>query len=118
ASAAIKFSSKFPFNLIRQLQVQINGGAMVYSAGGLASIQVAARKRRGFWIPNSNGGVGLQLAPAECIVSATNATVTNAALNSNQLSGITSLTVNASSTSTITMDFYVIVKLALDEDSL
>lgn len=118
ASAAVNFSSKFPFNLIRSLQVQINGGAMVYSAGGLASIQASARKRRGFWLPNSTGGFGLGLPPAEVIIQTTNATVTNAALNSNQLSGITSLTVNASATATITMDFYVIVKLALDEDSL
>jgi hypothetical protein len=111
-------STRFPFNLIKSIQVQINGGAMVYSAGGVPTLQVEARKHRGFWITNSRGGFGPGLDPSRVFVQVSaNGTVTNAGNTANQLSGIASIS-NAIGTTTITLDFFLEVKLALDEASL
>ncbi len=62
----VQVSPRFPYNLLQNTQVQINGGATVYSAGGMADLSVAARTRRGFWIPSQAGGFGPALNPAWC----------------------------------------------------
>jgi len=119
----VSFSPRFPYNLIVNEAVQINGGATVYSASGPASLGVWARTRRGFFIDSLQGGFGPALNPAICQIATVNATVTNAGaargINAfGVLSGIASISIAAATTATITADFYIIEKLALDRDSL
>jgi hypothetical protein len=110
----------FPYTLIQNQQVQINGGATVYSAGGPAGLFVATRNRQSTWIFSTTGGFGPALSPAlvRVAVTGTGVTVTNSAATAPSCSGIASIAVTTSNTATITCTFYTFEKLCLDRESL
>jgi len=117
-AVVVNLSNFFPYNLLQNTQVQINGGATVYSASGLGGLWVAMRNKRGVFDLTSQGGFGFGLSPALVRVAFNaNGTPTNAALAGN-FSGIASVSCAAALTTTITVTFYTIEKFALDRESL
>lgn len=114
----VNVSNVFPFNLVANSRVQINGGATVYSAGGLGTFAVMTRNRPAVWKLDATSGFGPALNKS--IVKTTigaNLTPTNVGQAGN-FSGVTSLSIAATSTGVLTMDFYTVEKLCLDRESL
>jgi hypothetical protein len=117
----VNLSPLFPYDLLSNQLVAINGGATVYSASGIAGLAVALRNRKGTWNFTTLGGFGPALSPALVRVTVTGAgvTVTNSAASSPSFTGIASISVPATTgVATITVTFYTIEKLALDRESL
>ena len=115
------FSPLFPWNLVQNTQVSINGGAATFSAGGLATLASMLRTRKGTLIPSTSGGFGLAISPALCTLTlGSNLTATNATVATPKLGGIASISVagSASTLNTITGRFYTVERLVLDKDSL
>jgi uncharacterized membrane protein len=114
----VNVSDIFPFNLIANSRVQINGGATVYSAGGLATFATMTRNRPAAWKLDATSGFGPALNKSLVKVTiGANLTPTNKGQAGN-FSGITSLSIAASSTGVLTVDFYTVEKLCLDRESL
>ncbi len=115
----INFSNVFPFNHAKQTLIQINGGAQVYAADGLATFAVMTRNKPGAWQFNTGGAFGPALSKALVkVTNGANSTITNAASTAPNFSGIASTSIAASSTGVITVDFWTIEKLCLDRQSL
>lgn len=114
----VNLSNVFPYNLIANSRVQINGGATVFSAGGLGTFAVMTRNRQATWKFDGTSGFGpaLNKSLVKTTVGA-NLTPTNVGQGGN-FSGIASLSIAAASTGVLTMDFYTIEKLSLDRESL
>jgi len=114
----VNLSNVFPYNLIANSRVQINGGATVFSAGGLGTFAVMTRNRQSTWKLDGTSGFGpaLNKSLVKTTVGA-NLTPTNVGQAGN-FSGIASLSIAANSTGVLTVDFYTIEKLALDRESL
>jgi hypothetical protein len=114
----INFSNVFPYNLLRQTQVQINGGATVYAADGLGTFAVMTRNKPGTWdvLPGAGFGVALNKALVK-VTNGANSTITNAA-NPGNFSGIASTSIAASVTGVVTVDFWTVEKFCLDRQSL
>lgn len=116
----VQISPWFPYNLIGNTNVTINGGATVYSVGGLGGLMVAGRNRRHMLFYNqeeSPFGPALSQAMLRISVGA-NGTVTNSSVTAPTLSGIASISVAASSTCVLTLTWYTFEKLAFDKDTL
>src|ERR1700694_2058363 len=114
----ISVSNVWPFNHARQTLIQINGGAQVYAADGLGTFAVMSRNKPGTWQINSGAGFGLALSKALVKVTVgANIAATNVGGGGN-FSGITSISVTASTTGVLTVDFWTVEKLALDRQSL
>lgn len=121
AAETFDVSPLFPYNVVANTTVQINGGATVYSAGGLGTLAAMTRQRRGSRRLSNAGGFGPALDPSLVRVSlGSELTATNAGNADKYLSGIKSVSVaaSASSNNVITVDFYTVEKLCLDRDSL
>lgn len=117
-AVVVNLSNFFPYNLLQQTQIQINGGATVFSASGLGTLWTMARNKRGIFDLTNQGGFGFALSPALVRVSFNaSATPTNVGAAGN-FTGVASVSVAATSTGTITVTFYTIEKLALDRESL
>src|SRR5579859_216263 len=117
AAQVINVSNVWPFNHPRQTLIQINGGAQVYAADGLGTFAVMTRNKPGGWQFNTGGGFGPALSKALVKVTVgANVTATNS--SGPTFSGITSISVAASSTGVLTVDFWTLEKLALDRQSL
>lgn len=119
AAQVVNISPLFPYNILANTAIGINGGAAVYSCGGVNGLFVAARNRPSTFLLNTLGGFGPALSPA--LVSITigaNVTPTNTAANVASFSGIASVSVAAGSTGTITVVWYTFEKLCLDRESL
>lgn len=127
AAQTFVVSPAFPLNLITNTQIQINGGATVYSASGLGGLDVETRQRRGsrkftaqqtLW----NAALGLSLDPAILQVNTlgSNLTATNSAATTANFTGVTSISVagSASTNNTWVLRFVTIEKVAYDYDSL
>lgn len=114
----VNLSNFFPFNLLQNTQIQINGGATVYSASGLGALWTMARNKRGIFDLTNQGGFGFALSPALVRIAFNgNATPTNAGALGN-LSGVASISIATATTGVITVKFYTIEKFALDRESL
>jgi hypothetical protein len=121
SAQTVNFSPLFPYDLIGNQLVGINGGAAVYSASGIAGIATALRNRKGTFSFSTLGGFGPALSPALVRVTVTGAgvTVTNSAASSPSFSGIASISIPATTgVATVTATFYTFEKLALDRESL
>lgn len=122
AAETFTVSKLFPYNIESNCQVQINGGATVFSAGGVATLVTMTRQRqvsrRSSTLQN-NFGPGLDPSLMR-ITLGSNLTATNSAVTAQSLSGIASISVagSASTLNTITVAWYTIEKLAYDADSL
>lgn len=137
-NAAFNVSPWFPFNLIQNTQVQINGGATVYNAGGISDYLVSTRQRKGsrrpiFWGayaagPNNVYGPQIDLSTLR-IVLGSNLFGTGTSAGSTGLeetgspfavSGIQQIdaAASAATNNTITVTFLTYEKLAFDRDSL
>src|SRR5579859_835284 len=115
----INVSNVWPYNHARQTLIQINGGAQVFAADGLGTFAVMTRNKPGGWQFNTGGGFGPALSKALVKVTVgANVTATNVGTNAPNFSGIASISVAASSTGVLTVDFSTIEKLALDRQSL
>jgi hypothetical protein len=120
AAETVTLSPYFPFNLISNTSVSINGGATVYSASGVGGLLVSGRRKRGFFRLSADGGVGPQLSPAKCLVNVgANGTITNSALGDMPapLSGIRSISIAAGTSCVVTVDFETVEWFVLDEES-
>jgi len=114
----INVSNVWPYNHLKQTLIQINGGAQVYAADGLATLAVMTRNKPGTWEPTTGGGFGLALQKALVKVTVgANVTPTNSS-GAGNFSGITSISIAASVTGVLTVDFWTVEKLALDRQSL
>src|SRR5258708_756770 len=114
----INVSNVWPFNHLRQTQIQINGGATIYAADGLATFAVMTRNKPGTWEPTTGGGFGLSLQKSLVKVTVgANVTPTNAT-GAGNFSGIASISIAATSTGVLTVDFWTVENLALDRQSL
>ncbi|HXJ28220.1 MAG TPA: hypothetical protein VNH17_21060 [Streptosporangiaceae bacterium] len=119
AAQVVNFSDVFPFNLLRQTLVQINGGATVYAADGLGTFAVMTRNKPGTWDTYqapSGFGPGLSRALVK-ITNGANSTITNRG-NQGNMSGLASTSIAGSSTGVVTVDFWTVEKLCLDRQSL
>jgi hypothetical protein len=117
-AVVVNFSNVAPFNMLRQTQVQINGGATVYAADGLATLAVMSRNKPGTWDVSTGGGFGLAFSKALVkVTNGANSTITNAS-GAGNFTGIASTSIAAASTGVITFDFWTIEKLCLDRNSL
>ncbi len=114
----VNLSNVFPFNLVANSRVQINGGATVFSAGGLGTWATMTRNRSATWKLDATSGFGpaLNKAMVKTTIGA-NLTPTNVGQGGN-FSGVASVSIAASSTGVLTVDFYTIEKLCLDRESL
>src|SRR6266567_3366313 len=118
-AVTINVSNVWPFNHPRQTLIQINGGAQVYAADGLATLAVMTRNKPGTWEPTTGGGFGLALQKA--LVKVTLGANISGAVNATgagNFSGITSFVVALTSTGVVTVDFWTVEKLCLDRQSL
>jgi hypothetical protein len=116
---SVNVSPVFPYNLINQTQIGINGGATIYSASGLASFVTAFRNRAACWLLTSQGGLGPALSPALVrITVGANLTATNSTAAAPSMSGLASISVAASTNGNLTVVFYTFHKIALDRESL
>ena len=115
----VQVGNAFPFNHIASTQIQINGGATIYSADGLGTFAVMTRNKPGTWDVSGSGGFGLALSKAlvKVTAGANVNTVVNATGGGN-FSGIATFNVAASQTGILTVDFWTVEKLALDRQSL
>lgn len=121
AAQVVYLGSYFPFTLMANTSIQINGGATVYSASGDGGLLVWLRNRRGAFRLPATGGFGPALDPSLCnITIGANGTATNAAAARipAQLSGITSVSIAGSSTCVITADFVTEEWFVLDRESM
>lgn len=115
----VQVSPWFPYNLIANTNVTINGGATVYNVDGLGGLMVATRNRQRQIINNYQGNYGPALTQALLrIGTITGGVATNSTNLAPSLSGIASISVNASSTAVIPFTFYTVEKLAFDRDTL
>ncbi len=119
SAQAVNVGNAWPYNHVASTQIQINGGATIYSADGLGTFAVMTRNRPGAWQYSTGSGFGLALSKAlvKVTVGSNITGVTNASGNGN-FSGIASFNVSASATGTLTVDFWTVEKLALDRQSL
>lgn len=120
AAQIVYLGSWFPFTLIANTSIQINGGATVYSCSGDGGLVVTMRRSRNTFQRDTSGGFGPALSPAICnITVGANGTATNAAAGRIpcQLSGITQVSVAGSSTCVITADFVTKEWVVLDRQS-
>lgn len=126
AAQTFSVSKMFPYNLITNTQIQINGGATVFSASGMATLVTMTRQRMMSRRQTQFGqstAVGPSLDPALMRISwGSNLTPTNTAATAQpgSLSGVASASVagSAATNNTITATFYTIEKLVYDYDSL
>jgi len=121
AAEVFSLSPLFPWNMIANTQVSINGGAATFSAGGVATLAQMLRKRKGCVDSYTSGGYGLAISPALLrITLGASLTPTNATIAAPKLSGIASISVagSATATNTMTLTWYTIENLVLDKDSL
>jgi hypothetical protein len=118
STQTINVSPWFPYNLIQNTNVTINGGANVYNVGGVNGLMVAMRNRRSQLFLSEGQPFGPALPQALCniAVSGTGVTVTNSSTAS--FSGISTIAITTGNTATITLGFITIEKLAFDRDSL
>lgn len=121
SAAEFTVSPLFPYNLIANTNISINGGSAVYSCSGPSALAAMTRQRKGSRRLVTSGGFGPALDPSLVqITLGSNLTATNAAATAKSLSGIASISVaaSASTNNTITVKFFTFEKLALDKDSL
>lgn len=126
--AGFAVSPWWPFNMIQSSQVQINGGATVYSAGGISDYLVYTRQRKTmrrpiFWgayssPPTNAWGPQIDLSTLR-VTLGSNLTGTNATSDF-RLSGLSVIdaAASASTNNTVTVTFLTYEKLAFDKDSL
>lgn len=110
----VDVSTLFPFNLISNEQLSISTSTVIFSCSGEAGLFAALRTRRG-----SLEGIvsGKGLSPALCRV-VFGAGITPTAATANSVSGYGSISIAATTTSTITATFYEVIKTAFDRNNL
>lgn len=123
----INVSPHFPYNLIQNTNVTINGGATVYSVGGVAGLMVALRNRqRQIFLSETQPVVaGTQIVAAlpqalsTVGVTGTSVTITAQPTTTPSFSGINTIVVPATTgVATISVTFVTVEKLAFDRDTL
>lgn len=115
----ISVSPLFPFNALGKTEIEINGGATVYSADGVGTLYTGYRTRTGSFRLSKEGGYGPAMSPAYLrIALGAGVTATATADDVRSCSGIASLSVAASTTATVTCTFYTYERLVLDEMSM
>lgn len=116
----VTFSAHFPWNLLANSAIQINGGETTYSASGRAGLAVWARDRNGFWQPYAPGGGGLPPALVNMSVGANltlNLQPATAAAFTTFSGGLT-VSVAATSNGNLTVNWATVEKLAHSRDTL
>lgn len=112
-ASVVNISKAFPYDLLANTNVQINGGTSTYSASGRSGLVVYGRTHRGFFTPQNNA-----LNQALVRVSF-GAGLTPTASSELTFSGYDSFSIAAStSDATLQVDFYTFEKLAYSEDTL
>jgi hypothetical protein len=117
AAATVDISPWMPFNIINRNTIQLNGGATTFSASGPATFVTGLRTRRGAMAAAIGSGVSAALVR----VTAGSALTLTAATGPSA-SGYKSISVAASTTagasSTLTVTWYEIIRLAHSRNDL
>ncbi len=113
----VTVSPHFPYNLLSNTAIQINGGETTYSASGRAGLAVWGRDRGGFWEPAVNNGFGLSPALVQT-TSGANLTPTNATNPFQTWSGVASISIAAGTNGNLTVNWITVEKLAHSRDTL
>ena len=117
AASSVDISPWFPFNIINRNTIQLNGGAITYSASGPATFLTGLRTRRGAMA--SPIGTGVSAALVRISVGSA---LTLTAATGPSMSGYKSVSVAASTsagaTGTMTVTWYEIIRLAHSRNDL
>jgi len=119
-AATIQVSPEFPFNLISNLLVQFNGQTVLHSLSGYELLGIMAKRSKGMFIGarTSAGAVfsqnNTQIPNVFASLGITNGTV----IAGTGLTGVSSITVNATSTGVLTFRMYVNLPFTLRQDLL
>lgn len=113
----VTVSPHFPYNLLTNTAVQINGGETTYSASGRAGLAVWGRDRPGFWDPQPASGLGLSPALVQTSAGA-NLTPTNQTLPFQTWTGINTISIAAGTNGNLTVNWITVEKLAHSRDTL
>ena len=113
----VTVSPHFPYNMLTNTAVQINGGETTYSASGRAGLTVWGRDRNGFWDPAVSGGLGLSPALVQTSAGA-NLTPTNQTSPFQTWTGLNTISVAATSNGNLTVQWITVEKLAHSRDTL
>lgn len=113
----VSVSPHFPWNLLANSAVQINGGETTYSASGRSGLMVWGRDRTGFFEPNSTAGFGLSPALVQFTAGA-NLTPTNATTPLQTFTGLNTISVAATANGNLTVQWITVEKLAHSRDTL
>ncbi|MGH7877512.1 MAG: hypothetical protein ACRENM_07560, partial [Candidatus Dormibacteraceae bacterium] len=116
AAQTVTLSPHFPYNLITNTAIQINGGETTYSASGRAGLMAFARTRPGFFQPQP-GAAGLNASWCNMTLSA-GGTFTAAAASAYSFSGQASISVGATTNTNLTINFVTFEKLAHGRDTM
>lgn len=114
AAQTVNFSPHFPWNMLANTAIQINGGETTYSCSGRGGLGVWARDRCGFWTPYVPGGNGLGPAVVQLSVGA-NLTLnlqSTSTAGFTTLSGGNTISVTASANGNLTVSWATVEKLA------
>lgn len=113
AAQSVSLSPVFPYNLLANTRVGINGGKDVYSCDGYSGLLVAGRP----YVNSLNISSGA-LSPALVSVTLSAGVTSVAAAPYTSLCGLASISIPASTTATITVAFATFEKLAQSEETL
>jgi hypothetical protein len=117
AAETVSISPWFPFNIIARNTVQLNGGAITFSASGTGTVVTGLRTRRGALA----SGIGTGMSAALVRISAGSGLTLTAATGPSA-SGYKSLSVAASTAGgaagTLTVTWYEIIRLAHSRNDL
>jgi hypothetical protein len=118
AAQTVTVSNQFPYNLLQNTQVQINGGETTYSASGRAGLAVWGRDRGSFFAP-APALAGLNRALLPTITFRANLTPT-ATTPGNIVPwlGTTTIQVALSANGNLTLQFVTVEKLAHSRDTM
>lgn len=113
----VNVAPHFPWILLANSAVQINGGETTYSASGRSGLAVWGRDRGGFWEPNTFNGLGLSPALVAWTAGA-NLTPTLSTTPLASFTGIATISVAATANGNLTVQWVTVEKLAHSRDTL
>lgn len=118
----INLAPEFPFNLVRQLQVEFNGQTTIANLNGYELLSVNAKRNKAEFLGRAASGVGGVFAQNTARVSSTRAWLTGDAnltvVAGNGLTGAATISVAAASIGVLTFGMVLELPFTLREDLL
>lgn len=125
AAQTISLSPEFPYSLLKNVLVQVNGQTVIVSCSGYSLLTINAKRYKGFYGARAAGGgtsndsqLRCSLDPSIAYVTAgANVTLNNSS-NTGCLTGVSSITVAANSTGVLNVGMYLKIPFTLRDDIL